>query len=58
MQETKKRYRTPKEITKDHLVEDANYYIKLEKMEKKLIPYKKIGPKPQVTAKCKVKKRK
>lgn len=43
-------------IAMDHLVEGKNYYELLEKMEKKLIPYKKIGPKPQVTAKCKVKK--
>jgi hypothetical protein len=43
-------------IAFDHLVEGKNYYILLEQMEKKLIPFKKIHPKPQVTAKCKVKK--
>jgi hypothetical protein len=43
-------------IAFDHLVEGKNYYILLEQMEKKLKPFKKIRPKPQVTSKCKVKK--
>jgi hypothetical protein len=39
-------------IAMDHLVEGKNYYELLEQMEKKLIPYKKLVPKPKVTAKC------
>jgi hypothetical protein len=42
----------------DHLVEGKNYYELLEEMEKHLIPYKKLVPKPKVTAKCSVQERK
>jgi Protein of unknown function (DUF5661) len=42
-------------IAMDHLVEGKNYYELLEEMEKKLIPYKKLVPKPQVFDKCKIK---
>lgn len=45
-------------IAMDHLVEGKNYYELLEEMEKKLIPYKKISPKPIVMAKCSAKDRK
>jgi hypothetical protein len=44
-------------IAMDHLVEGKNYYELLEEMEKKLIPYKKLIPKPQITKKCKQKKK-
>jgi hypothetical protein len=40
-------------IAMDHLVEGKNYYELLEQMEKKLKPFKKLRPKPQVTARCK-----
>jgi hypothetical protein len=43
-------------IAFDHLVEGKNYYELLDEMEKKLIPYKKIIPKSQITKKCKSKK--
>jgi hypothetical protein len=44
-------------IAMDHIVEGKNYYELLEKMERKLKPYKKQVPKPQVTKKCKTKKK-
>ncbi len=39
-------------IAMDHLVEGKNYYELLEQMEKKLVPYKKLVPKPQVSRRC------
>jgi len=39
-------------IAMDHLVEGKNYYEELEKMEKKLVPYKVLVPKPRVSKRC------
>lgn len=40
-------------IAMDHVVEGRNYYELLEKMEKKLIPYKHMPVKPRVNKRCK-----
>lgn len=43
---------TAERIAMDHLVEGKNYYELLEGMEKKLVPWKGIKPKPRVTKRC------
>jgi len=43
---------TAERIAMDHIVEGKNYYELLEQMEKKLIPYKGMEPKPRVNKRC------
>lgn len=43
---------TAERIAMDHIIEGKNYYELLERMEKKLVPYKNRPIKPRVVKRC------